>query len=183
MPGYSGWEIEGWIMAKDIFFRTGDFVFSFRVGGLLIHDNRILLQKSRDQEDYYIIGGHPVSLETTKDALKREFKEELGTDIGVDHMIAVAEAFYPWEGVPWHQICFYYKVHLEDEGSMPLDGVIHGHDELDNQKFDLDFCWVLLDRLKNGLKLYPPQLIPVILEDKKEISHFIYDELRGQETI
>ena len=170
-------------MAKDIFFRTGDFIFSFRVGGLLIHDNSILLQKSRDQEDYYIIGGHTVSLETTKDALKREFKEELDADIGVDRLMAVAEAFYPWEGVPWHQICFYYKVHLEDEGSIALDGVIHGHDELDNQKFDLDFCWLPLDRLKNGLKLYPPQLIPVILEDKKEISHFIYDEFRSQEAI
>ena len=50
---------------------------------------------------------------------------------------------------------------------MPLDGVIHGHDELDDQRFDLDFCWVPLDRLKNGLNLYPPQLTPVILEDKR----------------
>lgn len=41
-----------------------------------------------------------------------------------------------------------------------MDGVIHRRDELDDWKFDLDFCWVPLDRLKNGLKLNPPQLIP-----------------------
>lgn len=33
------------ILKKDILFKTDDFVFSFRVGGILIHDNKILLQK------------------------------------------------------------------------------------------------------------------------------------------
>ena len=165
-------------MPKDIFVRADDFVFSFRVGGLLVRDGKVLLQKHREKEEYYIIGGHITSLETAKDALKREFKEELGAEIGVDNLMAVAEMFYPWEETPWHQICFYYKVHLGDEKSMPLEGVIHGHDELGGQKFDLDFCWVPVDRLEKGLELYPPQLIPIILEDKKEISHFIYNEFR-----
>lgn len=163
-------------MLKDIFFKTDDFVFSFRVGGLLVRDNMVLLQKHREEEEFYIIGGHIVNLETTEDALKREFKEELGADIVVDDLTAVAELFYPWEGTPWHQICFYYRVHLEDEKSMPLEGIIHGHDELGGQKFDLDFCWVPLDRLEKGLELYPPQLIPIILEGKTGISHFVYHE-------
>lgn len=164
-------------MPKDIFFKTEDFVFSFRVGGLLVRDSKVLLQKHREREEYYIIGGHMLSMETTKDALRREFKEELGVGIGVDRLMAVAEAFYLWEGTPWHQVCFYYKVHLEDEGSMPMDGVIHGHDELDGQQFELDFCWVPLDRLERGLELYPPQLIPIILEDKEKIAHFVYREM------
>lgn len=170
-------------MQKDIFFKTDDFVFSFRVGGLMVRDGKVFLQKHRKKEEYYIVGGHIVSLETAKDALKREFKEELGVEIGVDDLMAVAEMFYPWEETPWHQICFYYKVHLEDAGSMSLDGVIHGHDELDGQQFDLDFCWVPVDRLEKGMDLYPPQLIPIILEDKKEISHFIYNEFRSKETL
>ena len=165
-------------MPGDIFFKTESLVFSLRAGGLLVRAGKVLLQKHREKEDYYIIGGHITGLETARDALRREFKEELGAEIGVDGLAAVAEQFYPWEGTPWHQICFYYKVHLEDEGSMPLDGVIHGQDELGGRRFDLDFCWVPLERLRSGLRLYPPELIPVILEDRGEPLHFVYDEFR-----
>ena len=58
-------------MKKDILFKTEDFVFSYRVGGILIHDGKILLQKPKD-DDYAIIGGHLSSMETTKEALMRE---------------------------------------------------------------------------------------------------------------
>lgn len=50
-------------MGRDILFRTEEFVFSYRVGGLLIKDNKILLQKPKN-DDYAIIGGHVACLET-----------------------------------------------------------------------------------------------------------------------
>ncbi len=163
---------------RDIFFKTDGFIFSLRAGGLLVRDGKVLLQKHREKEDYYIIGGHVTGMETARDALKREFREELGAEIEPVRLAAVAEAFYPWEGTPWHQICFYYQVRLEDARDMPLEGVIHGQDELGGERFDLDFCWVPLDRLKRGLNLYPPELIPVILGDREELVHFVYDEFR-----
>ena len=43
-------------MANDILFKNEDFVFSYRVGGILIHDGKILLQKPKN-DDYSIIGG------------------------------------------------------------------------------------------------------------------------------
>lgn len=41
----------------DILFKNDDFVFSYRVGGILIHDGKILLQRPKN-DDYAIIGGH-----------------------------------------------------------------------------------------------------------------------------
>ena len=164
------------VMQKDILFKADDFVFSFRVGGILIQNDKILLQKLQD-DGHAIIGGHVSSMETTRETLKREYREELHTDIVVDDLLAVGEVFIPWGNKPCHQVCFYYKVHLCDEINIPLDGVFHGYDELDNQRFDLDFCWVSLNELKNGLKIYPLDLMPIILDDKKEISHFVYKEL------
>ena len=72
-------------MKKDILFKTEDFVFSYRVGGLLIHDGKILLQRPKD-DDYAIIGGHVASLETTKDTLVREFEEEFHAKVAVDNL-------------------------------------------------------------------------------------------------
>ena len=117
-------------MGKDILFKTDDFVFSYRVGGILIHNDKILLQKPIN-DDFAIIGGHVSSLETSVNSLKREFKEELHMDIQVDNLMAVGEIFFPWGNKTCHQICFYYKVQLEDMKDIPLDGSFLGYDELD----------------------------------------------------
>lgn len=163
-------------MGKDILFKTDEFIFSYRVGGILIHDDNILLQKPKN-DAYAIIGGHISGMETTQEALKREFEEELHAKIEVDRLIAVGEIFFPWGNKPCHQICFYYKVNLCDMNAIPLNGIFNGYDELENQRIDLDFCWVPLDELRNGLEVYPLELIPYILKDCKETAHFTSKEI------
>lgn len=163
-------------MSKDILFKTNDFVFSLRVGGILVSNNKILLQKPQN-DDYAIIGGHISSLETANETLKREYKEELHVDIEVDDLLAVGELFFPCGSRPCHQVCFYYKVHLCDEEGIPLDEVFHGYDIFDNKRVDLDYYWISLNELRDGLKVYPLELIPIILDDRKEISHFVSRQL------
>ena len=159
----------------DILFKNDDFVFSYRVGGILKHNGKILLQRPKN-DDYAIIGGHVAAMETSMETLKREFEEELHAKIEVDNMLAIGEIYFPWGKRPCHQICLYYNVHLMDD-NIPLDGVFHGYDELDNERIDLDFCWVSLEDLKKGTKVYPLELIPYILEPGKEIVHFVSKQI------
>ena len=159
---------------RDILFKTEDFVFSYRIQGVLVRDGKALLQRAG--EDYALIGGHVAAMETTKETLVREFKEEIHADIAVDELLAVGEVFFPWGGgKPCHQIGLYYSVRLLDESQIPLDGVFHGYDKLDGERFDLDYCWVPLDELEN-ITLYPPQMAAHILSGSKEVLHFIYKE-------
>ena len=47
-------------------------------------------------------------------------------------------------------------MHLVDD-NIPLVGVFHGYDELNNERIDLDFCWVSLEDLKkdmDNIKIY-----------------------------
>lgn len=125
-------------MSRDILFNTEDFIFSYRVGGILIKNDKILLQKPKN-DDFAIIGGHVSSLEITTETLKREFDEELHAKIEIDSLFAVGEVFFPWGQKPCHQICLYYKIHLMNDYDMPLDGSFHGYDNLDNERIDLDF--------------------------------------------
>lgn len=156
----------------DILYKNDDFVFSYRVGGILIREGKILLQKPVN-DDYAIIGGHVSSMETSKETLIREFKEEIHADISVDNLMAIGEIFFPWGDKPCHQICLYYKIHLENEDSIPLTGSFWGYDDFDNKRIDLEFCWVPLKELEKGLKVYPLELIPYILQQKEETVHFI----------
>ena len=64
----------------DILFKNDDFVFSYRVGGILIRNGKILLQRPKN-DDYAIIGGHVAAMETSMETLKREFEEELHAKI------------------------------------------------------------------------------------------------------
>ena len=50
----------------DILFKNDDFVFSYRVGGIMKHNGKILLQRPKN-DDYAIIGGHVVAMETSMD--------------------------------------------------------------------------------------------------------------------
>lgn len=165
-------------MGKDILFKTETEVFSYRVGGILIRDGKILLQRPKN-DDFAIIGGHVEFLETTEETLKREFEEELLAKIEVENLLAVGEVFFLWGNRPCHQICLYYKVHLVNEKEIPLDGIFHGYDDLGNERINLDFCWVPLEELEKGLKVYPTELIPYILEDRKETVHFVSKQLEG----
>ena len=158
---------------KDILFKTDDFVFSYRIQGVLIRDGKALLQRSG--EDYALIGGHVAAFETTKETLVREFQEEIHADIQVEALIGVGEVFFPWGEKPCHQIGLYYRGRLLDEGQIPLDGVFHGYDDLDGERIDLDYCWVPLEELSH-INLYPPQMVPHILSDSKEVLHFVYKE-------
>ncbi|MGN1110195.1 MAG: NUDIX hydrolase [Oscillospiraceae bacterium] len=159
----------------DIKFKTEDFIFSYRVGGIVVQNGKILLQRSKN-DDYAIIGGHIASMETSEETLKREFEEELNTKIAVDNLMAIGEIYFPWGDKPCHQISLYYNIHLLDN-VIPLDGVFHGYDELDNERIDLDFCWVPLEDLNNGTKVYPLELIPHIIEPKDRIVHFISKQI------
>lgn len=159
----------------DILFKNDHFVFSYRVGGILIRNRKILLQRPKN-DDYSIIGGHVAAMETSIETLKREFEEELHTKIEVDNLLAIGEIYFPWGKRPCHQICLYYNVHLVND-DIPLDGVFHGYDGLDDKRIDLDFCWVPLEDLKNDVKVYPQELVPYILEQKKEIVHFVSKQI------
>lgn len=106
--------------SMDILFKNDDFVFSYRVGGILIHKGKILLQRPKN-DAYAIIGGHVAAMETSMETLKREFEEELHAKIEVDNLLAIGEIYFPWGKKPCHQICLYYNVHLLDDG-IPMNG-------------------------------------------------------------
>ncbi len=159
----------------DILYKSEDMVFSLRAGGILVRDGHILLQKPKN-DGCAIIGGHVAAFELSADTLRREFMEELHTAIEVGELMAVGEIFFPWGEKRCHQICFYYRVQLADESAIPLSGSFPGYDELGDERVDLDFCWVPLEAVKNGLPVYPQELIPHILANEPGVAHFVSRE-------
>ncbi len=160
-------------MNHDILYRSEEFVFSYRIAGVLVRDHKILLQKPSNDDGYSIPGGHVRRGETSQEALIREFKEEINADIQVEKMLFVGENFFPWGKQACHQISLYYHVSLRDDTQIPLEGVFKVIDELENKKIDLDFCWIPLSELKK-VKVYPTNLVDDLIILPENVKHFIY---------
>lgn len=159
----------------DILFKTDDFIFSYGVGGVLIHQGKALFQHVPGDDGYAIVGGHVAFGETTTETLIREFREELHADIRVERLLMVGEIFFPWGDRPCHQISLYYLVSLTDETQIPTEGRFPTLDELGGERVNLEMCWIPLEELPK-LTVYPENVKEHILCLPDEIVHFVYKE-------
>lgn len=157
-------------MSKDISYRRNDYGFSYRVAAVITENGKVLLQHFNGE--YAFIGGQVMENETAENALKREFMEEVHSDIEVGKMCAVGETFFTWDDIPYQQIGLYFKAHISDTSDIPRNGIFCGYDEYENKRVDLEFCWVPIDELYN-IPLYPREIIPHIAAGNEGILHFI----------
>lgn len=166
---------------NDILFHCEDYVFSYRVAGIVIRDNKILLQKPTDDTGYAIPGGHVVFGETNAQTLEREFKEEIGADIMIGTLKWVAESFFPWGDKPCHQICLYYEVTLKSETQIPLDGVFIGDEHIEGRDFKIEFHWKPIENLTQ-LEVYPTNIPDLMQRYDEGVQHFVYRQMK-EDTI
>ena len=159
---------------SDILFKTDNYIFSYRVGGLLIHNGKVLMQKAVDDDGYAFIGGHVAFGETTAETIVREFKEEIGADIVVGDLKWVAEVFFPWGDKPCHQICLYYMVEITNP-DIPMEGVFRGVEQMEGRKFELEFHWVRVEEARH-LELYPTNARELLQNLDTGVAHFVYQE-------
>ena len=158
----------------DILFKTDEYVFSYRVAGICIHNNKVLLQKPTNDTAFAFPGGHVELGETNAQTLFREFKEEIGVDIKVSDLKWVGEIFFPWGNKPCHQIWLYYVVDIKSN-NVPLEGMFVGKEKIEGRKFDLEFHWVPIGEL-NNIEVYPTNVVELMNKINDGVQHFIYQE-------
>lgn len=158
---------------KDILFKSENYVFSYRVGGVLLRNGRILLQKIPGEDAYALPGGHVSFGESTSDALLREFREEFHAGIQIQRLLMVGENFCPWGNLPCQQINMFYQVSLVEPGQIPSEGSFYGYDEAGKIRTSVEFSWVPLEKLPEK-KVYPVEAKPYLISIPNHIIHFVH---------
>jgi ADP-ribose pyrophosphatase YjhB (NUDIX family) len=125
--------------------------------GVLIKNNKILVGEKYDNVKgeyfYRCLGGGIEFLETSYDALKREYLEELKVDVEVNDLIDIVENIFELNGKKAHEIIFIYKVSMEN---------VHYKDEyeIDDGAGKFYAKWIDINEFIHDNKtLYPKALI------------------------
>jgi len=151
-----------------ISFKKDNIRFNYRTAALIIHNNRILLHKT-DTDDFWALPGGRVEMgEVSSDALIREMREEMNSDIIIERLLIVVENFFEYQKTDNHEIGFYYLVSLPENSNILSMDEFRGYE----QDFYLNFKWFSLEDAKQ-LDLYPEFLKEEISNISPEIKHFV----------
>lgn len=145
--------------------------FKFRVNGILIEDDKILIVKIKENSFYCLPGGHVKIGEDTKNAIIREFKEETGYNTNIDRLINISENFFTRDnGKKIHELSFYYLLNLKDKEIIKFNeyDVI----EEDDENIRLHFRWIPIKELEN-IEFRPQNIKQKIEEGNMDFSHII----------
>lgn len=156
-------------MAMDIRIDTEDKGFKCRVCGLVIVDNKILVQKIKDNKFYCLPGGHVEFGEDTVNTVVREMKEETEKDFIVESLMVLNENFFMHANKEFHELGFYYKLKPKYE----IDLENYERIEIDKGiPKKLKFEWINIDDL-DKIDFRPSFLIEKLKKRDYKLEHKI----------
>lgn len=100
---------------RDIQIVDNGTVFNFRVSGAVIKDNKILLNRLKNDNFWTFVGGKVAFGENSEKAIIREYFEETGANVVVERLAACVENFFVFNSKQWHEILFFYVLKDNNE--------------------------------------------------------------------
>ena len=146
------------------------FFGGYRVAGVLIKDEKILLFTDDFVDSWHIPGGLVKMFESSEQAIKREFQEEIGLDITVERLSWIVENSFVFDNKKYHGIELTFLVSsLDSEEKLTQEEFYGLEDDLgslegryENQKdLKLTFRWfhqTELDSITVLPKIYNDEL-------------------------
>ncbi len=154
----------------DITFKTEIGRFNYRVAGLIINNNKLLIMKDDKSPYYYIPGGRVKMHETSRDAILREIKEEIEIEVKINRLLwTVENLFIEKQSNRVHELGVYYLLELKDESILKKgDKFIMNEGGSRTLKFE----WKPLEDIRN-LNIYPVFIRERIMNLPQSIEHIV----------
>ncbi|MFW9998582.1 MAG: NUDIX hydrolase [Candidatus Hodarchaeota archaeon] len=150
-----------------ITFEKDDKIFSYRVVGVVIHNNKVLVHRNIVDDFWSLPGGRCEFLEVSIDTLIREMKEEIGVEINIIRPLYFVENFFNFEAKEYHEISIFYLIDF-----LPNSRLVFENDTFYGKELRLIFKWVNINQLEE-LRLYPLFLRKSLKSIKEYPEHII----------
>ncbi len=162
-----------------ITFETPDVRFTYRVAGIAIHDEHVLLEYTQRYNFWFVPGGRCELLEQATTTLQREMQEELGIQVYIQRLLWIVENFFFHCGKAGHELAFYFLMTLPLEPWLHVRGVSfrqHYEDEVQILQ------WFRLNELDH-ITLYPTFLKEHILSLPTTCEHMVHTDEASTEML
>lgn len=156
------------ILEKDWLFASKEYFCDLRTVGVLVRNNKILVQRDKNGNEYALPGGHIKIGETLENGLIREYREETGVDINIKRLLWSEECFWEYKGKQAHNIAFYFLIEECEGFEIPDNGKFTSHKD----NCDVVIGWVDIGEI-NKMTIYPHFLKTEICDLNGQIKHFI----------
>ena len=158
-------------MREHIKIKNEHYTFKFRVSGVIIKDNKILLLEMDDAGFFCLPGGHVELGETTEEAMIREMMEETTKETYIKKYLGNIENFFiNKKNINIHEIAFYYLMDFKED-NIDIKDLIRIEDD-QGTKVKLNFKWFDLNELDN-INIKPEYLKKILTKDNLEFNHLI----------
>lgn len=167
--------IELKLLNQDIDIKNEYATFKYRVAGIIVDNNRVLVTKAKKFNGYVFPGGHVELKENSKEAVIRELKEELQANFKIEKLLCVHENLYKAvDEKTASEIVFYYvlssleKLPKEEFSITENDkGVVKKH----------EYCWIYIGELLNK-NVNPKDVSKLIMEKLDTCNNVILSDSR-----
>jgi 8-oxo-dGTP pyrophosphatase MutT (NUDIX family) len=146
--------------------------FNYRVAGIALHEEYVLLHQADGYDFWFLPGGRVEFGETAAEALTREMHEELDCTVDVDRLIWVMENFFSDSAhQPIHEVGWYFLMNSPKLVKYPLQEPFRGVGANRKLKFQWHRCDMLEDlpfypvALRTGLRSLPTTITHLVARD------------------
>ena len=161
-------------MSQDIKIKTDNYNFKFRVSGIVIIENKLLVTDMDNSSFFCLPGGYVELGENTEESIIREMKEEINKNFEVKEYLGVVENYFINKYTKkMHEISFYYLMHPKDFIDTN-DFIIYEKDGEGIIK--QDFKWIDLNEIDN-YDIRPEFLKERLRKSDMVFNHLIIDKL------
>lgn len=144
--------------------------FNYRVVGVAIHNDTVLLHRAVHEDFWTLPGGRAEHGETAEQTIRREMYEELGTSIEVVRLLWLVENFFDHDGLSYHELALYFLIRLPP-GSAPLS--VDAFDAVD-AAVPLKFRWYPVEPTQlASLPLFPTFLSHALANLPPSVVHIV----------
>lgn len=169
--------------ASMISFSTGEWRFHLRSAAVVRNGDFVLLHRMADDPFWALPGGRVEIGETAEAAVRREMREELGTDVQVVGLLAVVENLFTYRGRLQHGLEMHFNVTLPADsplvGCEPFERVEDGGVGLNGDNTSctrLQFKWFHVSQI-SSIDLRPSFLREFLVADAGGGTlHFVHDD-------
>jgi ADP-ribose pyrophosphatase YjhB (NUDIX family) len=157
----------------DAVFHVEHQVFNYRVAGVLIKDEHVLIHRSKLETHWSLPGGRVKLGEDARTSLKREMLEELALDVEVVGHLCTIENFFTYKGKKIHEVGLYFQ--LKTNEPLPL---YNGEEFTVQEAERLVFKWVPLKCLSE-YALYPEVIKSKLITGLLESDYFFVNDFQN----